>query len=113
MYLKKGDIVKHFKGETLVEKNIYEIIAVNPEYTGENPDFAEVIIYTPLFQEGKVFVREYNDLVGELTEEQQNLYHQQHRIDVLSEAELALIKTPEFVQEKMAYLEEKYKEKKL
>lgn len=70
MLLKKGDYVKHFKGETLVEKNIYEIIAVNPEYTGDKPTFEEVVIYAPLFQEGKCFVREYADLVLELTEEQ-------------------------------------------
>ena len=33
MILKAGDIVKHFKGEDLIEKNIYKIISVNPKYT--------------------------------------------------------------------------------
>lgn len=109
MILKKGDYVKHFKGETLVEKNIYEIIAVNPEYTGEKPDFSELIIYTPVFQKGKCFVREYDDLVKELSLEEQAMYHQQHRIDLLTEEELELIKTDEFIAKKMAYIEEKYK----
>lgn len=103
MILKQGDIVKHFKGESLVEKNIYEIVAVNPVYTGEKETFPEVVIYTPLFQTDKYYVREYDDLVCELTSEQQELYHQQHRIDLLTEDELALIKTDEFIAKKMAY----------
>lgn len=113
MILKKGDYVKHFKGETLVEKNIYEIVAVNPEYTGDKVNFPEVVIYAPLFQEGKCYVREYEDLAAELTIEQQEMYHQQHRIDVLTEAEINLIKTDEFIAKKMAYIEEKYNKKKL
>lgn len=113
MLLKKGDYVKHFKGENLVEKNIYEIIAVNPVYTGEKECFPELIIYAPLFQEGKLFVREYDDLVKELSPEQKELHHQQHRIDLLTEDELNLIKTEEFIAKKMAYIEEKYSKKKL
>lgn len=113
MILKQGDYVKHFKGENLIEKNIYEILAVNPAYTGEKEVFPEVVIYAPLFQTGKCFVREYDDLVCELTQEQQELYHQQHRIDLLTEDELSLIKTEDFIKEKMAYLEEKYSQNKL
>lgn len=114
MFLKKGDIVKHFKGETLVEKNIYVILAVNPEYTGEKEyDNEPVIIYAPIFQEGKTFIREYDDLVKPLSNEEKEIYHQEHRVDVLTEDELELIKTDEFVAKKMAYIEEKYGEKKL
>lgn len=110
MIIKKGDYVKHFKGKNLIEKNIYEIIAVKPTYTGDDSKFPEIIIYSPVFQPDKCFVREYADLVSELTQEQQELYHQQHRIDILTEAELALIKTDKFIKEKMAYMEEKENE---
>ena len=36
MKFEVGDLCKHFKGKTLLEKNIYEIIAINAMYTGEN-----------------------------------------------------------------------------
>lgn len=113
MILKQGDYVKHFKGKNLVEKNIYEIVAVKPTYTGEKKAFPEVVVYIPLFQTDKCYIREYDDLVCELTSEQQELYHQQHRIDLLTDEELALIKTKEFISKKRAYIEEKYNKKKL
>lgn len=109
MILKKGDIVKHFKGKDLIEKNIYEILAVNPEYTGTNIfPIAPVVIYTSLFQEGKTFVREYSDLVTELSPEKKEEYGQTFRVEVLTEAELDYIKMPDFIEQKKAYLESKY-----
>ena len=112
MILKKGDIVKHFKGSDLVEKNIYEILAVNPVYTGTNIfPIAPVVIYAPLFQEGKTFVREYSDLTTELEPEKKEQYGQTFRIEILTEAELAYIKTPEFIEKKMAYLQKKEEKK--
>ena len=33
--LKKGDLCKHFKGATLREKNIYEILEVGVTYSGD------------------------------------------------------------------------------
>lgn len=114
MILKKGDIVKHFKGSDLIEKNIYEILAVNPEYTGTNIfPIAPVVIYTPLFQDGKTFVREYSDLTTELEPEKKEQYGQTFRVEVLTEAELAYIKTPEFIEKKMAYVTKKEEEKKV
>ena len=113
MILKKGDIVKHFKGSDLIEKNIYEILAVNPEYTGTNIfPIAPVVIYTPLFQDRKTFVREYSDLTTELEPEKKEQYGQTFRVEVLTEAELAYIKTPEFIEKKMAYVTKKEEEKK-
>lgn len=109
MILKKGDIVKHFKGKDLIEKNIYEILAVKPEYTGTNvPPIAPVVVYTSLFQEGKTFFREYSDLVTELSPEKKEEYGQTFRVEVLTKAELDYIKTPDFIKKKKAYLESKY-----
>lgn len=109
MELKEGMICKHFKGNDLIEKNIYKIIAVKPEYTGtkEFPTDA-IVIYKPIFQEGKCFVREYDDLVLELTDEEKEKYHQSYRVEPLNEQELEIIDNPEFIKRKLEYLEQKY-----
>lgn len=109
--LKKDDIVKHFKGKNLIEKNVYRILAVNPIYTGTKTFPTEaVVIYEPLFQSDKVFVREYADLVTELSDEQKELYGQNFRVEPLTEAELVLLTSPTFIRDKKAYIEEKEQE---
>ncbi len=113
MELKEGMICKHFKGETLVEKNIYQILAVNVTYTGDNGiDLSNMVIYKPLFQEGKVFAREYDDLVCELTDEQKEMYHQTQRVEPLNDEELLQIKDEGFATKKLKYISEKYGTKK-
>lgn len=112
MELRTGDIVKHFKGKNLIEKNIYEIVSVNPEYTGTNEFLKEpVVVYTSIFQEGKCFVREYSDLVKELTPEQKEEYGQTYRIEPLTDEELGIIKTNAFILAKLEYIEKKYGKK--
>ncbi|MDE6141834.1 MAG: hypothetical protein K2G03_04445 [Bacilli bacterium] len=113
MELKEGMICKHFKGETLIEKNIYQILAVNVTYVGDNGiDLSNMVIYKPLFQEGKVFAREYDDLVCELTDEQKEMYQQVQRVEPLTDEELMQIKDDEFVFQKLKYTSEKYGTKK-
>ncbi len=109
MILNDGDIVKHFKGKNLIEKNIYEIVSVNPKYTGTK-EFTEepVVVYKSIFQSGMAFVREYSDLVEELTDEEKEEYGQTNRINLLTESELEEIKQPEFVEKKLAYISAKY-----
>ena len=110
MDLKVGDIVKHFKGETLVEENIYEILAINVKYTGDNEiDLSSLVIYKPLFQSDKYFAREYDDLVYELNDEDKLKYNQDTRIQLLTEKELELIKTNDFIIKKEKYINSKYK----
>lgn len=109
MILNDGDIVKHFKGKNLIEKNIYEIVSVNPKYTGTK-EFTEepVVVYKSIFQGGISFVREYSDLVQELTDEEKEEYGQDNRVNLLTESELEEIKKPEFVEKKLAYISVKY-----
>ena len=72
----KGDLCKHFKGENLVEKNIYEILEVGVKYTGECEQLEEpLIVYRNIFQEGKVFAREEKDLIAELAIEKQEKFN--------------------------------------
>ena len=112
MELKTGMICKHFKGETLVEKNIYEILAMDMTYTGDGDvDLSSLVVYRPLFQEGKVFAREYEDLVEELSSEEKELYHQDYRVEPLNEEELETIKTEEYRVLKNIYIKNKYEKK--
>lgn len=109
MELKEGMICKHFKGETLIEKNIYKIVAVGITYSGdEEIDLSNMVVYKPLFQEGKTFAREYDALVSELTDEQKEMYHQSQRVEPLTEEELLQINDEEFVFQKLAYINKKY-----
>ncbi len=113
MELKEGMICKHFKGKNLIEKNIYQILAIDVTYTGDNDiDLSEMVIYKPLFQKGKVFAREYAALTEELTEEQKQEYHQNQRVEPLTDEELAYIKSDEFTFQKLEYIEQKYGTKK-
>lgn len=110
MELKVGDIVKHFKGESLIEKNIYEILALDVKYTGDNEiNISSLVIYKPLFQSDKYFAREYDDLVSELNDEEKLKYNQDTRIQLLTEEELELIRTNDFKIKKEEYIKSKYK----
>lgn len=111
MEFKVGDLCKHFKGSTLVEKNIYEIIAVNVKYTGDNASLSNLVVYRALFQDDKYFTREYEDLVTELTEEEKEMYHQDTRVQRLTPEEIELISTPEFIEQKKEYIFNKYEKK--
>lgn len=107
MDIKVGNLFKHFKGKNLIEKNIYEIIAIGVTYTGEgaNKPLDNLVVYKNLFQEGKLFTREYDDLIGELSEEKQKQYGQKHRIEKLTEDEIKIIRSDEFKKEKLDYME--------
>ena len=107
MELKVGDLCKHFKGNSLVEKNIYEIIAMDVTYTGDNAKslIDNLVVYKNIFQENKLFTREYNDLVAELPEEKQKQYGQKCRIEKLTQEEIDEVKSEKFREEKLEYME--------
>lgn len=109
MEIKVGDICKHFKGKDLIEKNIYEILAIDIIYTGDNNiDLKNMVVYRPLFQKDKYFAREYSDLIEELSSEDKIIYNQNQRVEVLNEDELKLIETKEFIKLKEEYIKNKY-----
>lgn len=113
MQLSEGMICKHFKGKDLLEKNIYEILAVNVIYSGDNDlDLSGLVIYKSIFQENKIFAREYEDLVCELTDEQKEMYNQEYRVQELTEEELRQISDEEFIKKKREYIKNKYANKK-
>ena len=61
--LKVGDLCKHFKGENLIDKNIYKILAVGVTYSGVKVEekLENLVVYENIFQ-NKIFTREYEDL---------------------------------------------------
>lgn len=108
-----GMLCKHFKGITLLEKNIYQIQRLNVDgisilgtdilYTGNSEDLEEVhdlVIYSNIFQENKIFAREYDDLASELTKEKQRKFHQMYRVEPLTEEEVSEIQKESFIQKK-------------
>lgn len=89
----KGDWCKHFKGKTLDEKNIYEILEVGVKYSGDASDkpIENLVVYKNIFQ-GKIFAREIEDLVAELSPEKQAEFGQRCRVEKLTEEEIAYVK---------------------
>ena len=111
MDLNIGDYCKHFKGKDLVEKNIYKIIAKGVIYTGENANapLDNLVVYKNIFAEGKIFTREYSDLVEELSEEKKKEYDQTYRVEKLTDEEMKFILSKDFIQAKIEYLKEREK----
>lgn len=90
---KKGDLCKHFKGKTLEEKNIYEILEIGVKYSGDASDkpIENLVVYKNIFQ-NKIFAREIEDLIAELPEEKQELYGQKYRVEKLTAEEIEIVK---------------------
>ncbi len=107
----KNMMCKHFKGKTLLEKNIYQIIDINilgkdlpPNiiYTGEDENYLnnKLIVYKEIFQ-NKIFAREEKDLKEILSKEKQQLSNQLYRVQPLNEEEIKIINNKEFKKDKL------------
>ena len=112
---------KHFKGANLIEKNIYRIEKLHVSgdqidedfitYSGDYRlrDAEDLVVYSNVFQDGKLFAREYSDISSPLEKEKQEMYHQELRVQPLTEEELKLIQSEDFLEKKKVYTEKKYK----
>jgi hypothetical protein len=107
--LKKGDWCKHFKGMNVSEKNIYEIIEMGAKYSGEASEktIENLVVYKNIFQD-KIFVREYEDLIAELSPEKQELYGQKYRVQKLTTEEIELVKKEIETKKEMKIIGKKY-----
>ena len=120
MLYKIGMLCKHFKGTNLLEKNIYRIeqIGVNGTdideslitYTGDSilRSATNLIVYSNIFQDNKIFCREYDDISQELSDEQKEQFNQNLRVQPLTEEEQELIGQTNFVEEKKQYQKKKF-----
>lgn len=121
MIYRKGILCKHFKGESLLEKNIYEILKVNVNgkdidenniiYTGNGnlKDSVNLVIYKNIFQNDKVFAREYNDISSYLTKDEKIKYNQNIKVQPLTEEEINVIYNESFIKEKKNLTLKKFK----
>ena len=108
MLYKVGMLCKHFKGKTLLDKNIYKIIKLGLSgkdvdtsmviYTGEGilEDASNLVLYQNIFQENKYFVREYEDISFRLSDDKREDFGQEFRVEPLSEEEIDIVSSLEW-----------------
>ena len=123
MIYKVGMLCKHFKGNDLFEKNIYRIEKINVNgsdidesvitYTGDGEliTATNLVIYSNIFQDNKLFCREYEDISGELSKEKQEEFNQSIRVQPLTLEEQMLIQTEDFIQRKKEIVAKKFSKK--
>ena len=121
MIYSKGMLCKHFKGRNLLEKNIYEILNTNVNgqdidenfviYTGDGnlKDSTNLVVYKNIFQDGKIFAREYDDIASYLPYEKKVECNQSIKVQPLTEEEIKLIQEGSFIEEKRALTLKKFK----
>ena len=117
-----GMLCKHFKGKTLLDKNIYQIINlgvsgkdVDPSHItysgdGELSSAENLVVYANIFQNNKLFAREYEDISSELSPEKQEQFLQTIKVQPLNEEEIAIVTSPKFIEEKELQTKEKYQQ---
>ena len=120
MIYKVGMLCKHFKGNDLLNKNIYRIekLGVNGvdidesmiTYTGEGnlKEATNLVIYSNIFQDNKYFCREYEDISQELTYDKKEQFNQTIRVQPLTEEEILMVQDSKFIEDKKQLILTKY-----
>lgn len=123
MIYKSGMLCKHFKGNDLLEKNIYRIEKIGVSgsdidealitYTGDGilNESTNLVVYSNIFQDNKLFCREYEDISGELSEEKKVQFNQTIKVEPLTEEEIEIINSEEFIQNKRELVSKKFTKK--
>ena len=121
MIYKIGMLCKHFKGETLLEKNIYRIEKLEVDgkdidssiitYTGDGVllEAQNLVVYSNIFQDNKLFTREYEDISGKLSKEKQEMFNQKLKVQPLTDEEIETIKDEDFIEQKKKLVLSKFK----
>ena len=121
---KEGMLCKHFKGKDLLEKNIYRIVKLGLSgkdidtsvvtYTGDGilEDAFDLVLYQNIFQENKFFVRECEDISQRLSDDKQEEFNQEYRVQPLSDEEINIVLSDEFRIKKIEFMNDKIKSKK-
>ena len=120
MIYKVGMLCKHFKGTNLLEKNIYRIENLNVKgtdidesnitYTGDGDlkEATNLVVYSNIFQDNKLFCREYDDISSQLSDEKKNIFNQTLKVEPLSEEEIKEIENNSFIENKKEYIKTKF-----
>ena len=121
---KEGMLCKHFKGKDLLEKNIYRIVKLGlsgkdidtsiASYTGEGilEESSNLVLYQNIFQDNKFFVRECEDISQRLSDDKQEEFNQEYRVQPLSDEEINIVLSDEFRIKKIEFMNDKIKSKK-
>lgn len=116
----EGMFCKHFKGKDLLEKNIYRIVKLGVEgkdineeditYSGDGilSEAHDLVIYASIFQNNKLFAREYSDISSSLSEEKSLEFGQIIKVQPLTSEEVMIINDPSFVEVKLKAVAEKF-----
>lgn len=118
-----GMLCKHFKGNGLLEKNIYRI--ENLGVSGSNIDESQItytgdgilktatnlVVYSNIFQDNKLFCREYEDISGELSDEKKEMFNQTIKVQPLTDEEISIVNSEEFIKEKKEVVAKKFSKK--
>ena len=62
-----------------------------------------------IFQENKLFTREYDDISGELSPEKKEMYNQEIKVQPLTQIEIKMINETNFITEKKKMVLLKFK----
>lgn len=120
MIYKVGMLCKHFKGNNLLEKNIYRIENIGVKgtdidetlitYTGDSElkSATNLVVYSNIFQNDKMFCREYEDISSELSDEKKELFNQKIKVQPLSALEKEIIQNNEFIENKKQLVLKKF-----
>ena len=123
MIYKIGMFCKHFKGTNLFEKNIYRIENIGVDgsnideslitYTGDGilSTATNLVIYSNIFQDNKLFCREYEDISGELSNEKKEMFNQNIKVQPLTDEEISIINSEDFIKNKKELVAKKYSKK--
>ena len=121
MIYKIGMLCKHFKGENLLEKNIYRIEKLEVDgkdidssiitYTGDGVllESQNLVVYSNIFQDNKLFTREYEDISGKLSKEKQEMFNQELKVQPLTDEEIETINDEDFIEQKKKLVLSKFK----
>ena len=118
-----GMLCKYFKGTNILEKNIYRIEKIGIKgsdidksliiYTGDGElkTAINLVVYSNIFQDNKLFCREYEDISGELSDEKKKMFNQTIKVQPLTDEEMPIINNPDFIQNKTKLVAKKFAKK--
>lgn len=90
----EGDIVKHFKRETLSkeellkDKHLYKIITIDAIHTETNE---RCVVYQALYEPYNIFVRPYEMFISKVDKEKYPNIKQEYRIEKLTHEDISEI----------------------
>lgn len=59
-----------------------------------------MVVYSNVFQDYKLFCREYEDISGELSDEKKGMFNQTIKVQPLTDEEISIINSEEFIENK-------------